>query len=219
MDIPERIARPEKRKDKISKRDTRIIHKNKKDRSKAVARAQVDKEIKDETKSSEKRSRVSSGRSVRKMRENNRLLTPQTASTRRKEVTPEMQLMQKSHAICIGKSSIPCVLMETKAAVGPVPQLEVDAILESNPQAVLWKDVDYPHIIPHESLWVFCAACHRGIPSMHAKPIAFHKRVYTECLWKVNGKGDHDVGGFHRQEVLLESANYRWRLYHPQCVP
>ena len=201
MDVPNRLAQPEKRKDKISKHDMRYMYKMQKGKSKAAKRVQIDQEIKEEAKSSEKRARFSTGKSVRKMNAANIRMTRESAATRKKKLSPEMQLLQKAQAVCSGEIPIPCVLLDNAAQTEEVALTEQE-IRAQDAGAIVWNEWDYPNIIPHARLWIFCSKCHLGMPSTavrHFVPSPSRPQKNTNT------------------ETIDSCPIHRWIIFHTHC--
>jgi len=75
----------------------------------------------------------------------------------------------------MGKREMPCFFEDlppaefqtptspTTAATAVERPMTIEEIVRTDPNAILWKDLDYGHLIVHPNLWVFCAKCHLGI--------------------------------------------------------
>lgn len=173
MDIPNRLPPPEKRKDKISKKHLRYISRLEKTRTKTAKREAFEKEVKDEERKSDHRANtVAIAKTMRKITQDLvKVKSTKHTVNKKRKLTPEMQLFHDSTSVLDGEIPTPCVFA---AAPGPCIQdaLTEEEIREQHPRAVVWHELDYPPMIPHEDLWVFCFNCHRGMRSTHVR--AFH---------------------------------------------
>ncbi len=202
MDIPQRLPCPEKRSDKISKTDMRYLNKLQKTKSKAVKREQLDAEITEEKRNSERRSRASKGTPVKKQ---TKVKIKLTHNKTRKRAAPEMQLLQKSREVIQGQHSLPCILVSSQADSVLQYRLSEEEIRSQYPKAIIWKESDYPNIIPHDDLWVFCNYCHLGMPSTQLK-----SWTSTPMKCYIEESKFFDC-------ALINHAN-KFLIYHDSCI-
>lgn len=207
MDIPNRLPPPEKRKDKISKNDMRYLYKLQKSKNKTVKRAKIDEEINEENRRSEKRARTSVMGKVKPAPRFNISHTFAKKPSSKKKMAPEVRLFQLSQRVFEGDMHMPCILdgglVPPTTAEEPQPSLTEEEIVALDPAAIVWNAWDYPHIIAHEQLWVFCIRCHRGMPSTAVRHHVPNHRTF------VVEKGDEHFGRC--------GPIFRWTLYHDAC--
>lgn len=167
MDIPNRLPPPEKRKDKISKKHLRIISSLEKTRKKNEKREAFEKEIKAEERNSEHRAKTMAvAKSMRKMTSDlAKIRANKNTVTKKRKLGPEELLFQESLAVFDGDYPVPCVLGPKLLMHGEQHALTEEEIRAQFPDDVVWNEHEYPHIIPHERLWVFCFNCHLGMRS------------------------------------------------------
>lgn len=208
MDIPNRLPPPEKRKDKISKNDMRYLYNIQKTKNKAVKRAKIDDEITAEKYQSDKRARTSTAE-VKKFQRQVKFNVTQTITKKpKKKLTPEMQLLETAQKVIEGNCHIPCILSKLSAAAAePLSEqqqcaLTEEQILKLDAGAIIWNEWDYPHMITHPRVWVFCASCHLGMPSTqvtkfvasHMKHVIEKSDIYYNCgpifRWTVHHSDD-----------------------------
>lgn len=193
MDIPNRLPPPEKRKDKISKKHLRYISRLEKTRTKAEKREAFEKEVKDEERNSEHRANtVALAKTMRKITQDlaktrSFKRTIVNSNNKKRKMTPEMQLFQDSMAVHDGDFPSPCVLaVQDEVAAATQDALTDEEIRQQFPGAIVWNELEYPHILPHADLWVFCFNCHLGMPStqvktFHAAPV-FARGETADCF-------------------------------------
>lgn len=202
MDIPNRLPQPEKRSDKISKHDMRVLQKLHKEKTQAKKRAIVDEEIAQENRTSEQRARKSmSGAKVGKRKQQSVKIKMNTKSTaKRKHISPDVALLEQSRSVAGGEIPFPCLLSAPLFCADEghlLPQgrdapatnsaqhcktFPEDEIKTMDPRACIWKDRDYGHILPNPHLWVTCFSCHQGIRTTEltdANCLVFPIRTYT----------------------------------------
>jgi hypothetical protein len=229
-DVPQRLPCPEKRSDKISKNDMRYLSKLQSIKNKTVQREKLNTEIAEERRTSEKRHRVSKGGSIKKQ---TKVKIKLTHNKTRKRAAPEIQLLQKSHEVIQGTHPLPCVLsrplqLPSDAHNGDHEEMDMEKVEEEEDDdeqcdsqdqyrltegeikaqfdnAIIWKENDYPHIIPHDDLWVFCNYCHKGLPSTQLRVWA---RTPLKCY--------HEEGKFF-DCVFINHAN-KFLIYHDECA-
>lgn len=168
MDIPNRLPPPEKRKDKISKKHLRYISRLEKTRTKAAKREAFEKEVKDEERKSDHRANtVAIAKTMRKITQDLvKVRSTKHTVNKKRKLAPEMQLFQDSTSVLDGEFPMPCVYGEPSCSAAPEQDaLTEDEIHQRFPHAVVWNELDYPPMIPHDDLWVFCFNCHRGLRS------------------------------------------------------
>lgn len=199
MDIPNRLPAPERRKDKISKNDIRYLYKLQKNKNKQARRAHLDQEIDEENKRSEKRARLSSMNAMPK-KTAKFSLAKSVAQANKKRHTPG--LMNLSYRVYDGDAPPPCVLGPPREIEAEEPSLSEDEVREQHPDALVWREWDYPHIIPHPHLWVVCIHCHRALPTTAVR----HFVASHLC---------HTVPKGH--EYFRGGPMYRWTVYHEAC--
>lgn len=219
-DAPQLLLAPESRKDKISKNDMRYLYRLQKGKQRSRKRAAVDKEIRSEKQTAEKRRRLSNAngeiKKLRKVVSKLRGLgtgsesTAKNSRTRTKK-SPEQVMLEESMSVYEGDVNIPCVF-DLPTNVPPKKDddfymnLKDDAeILAYDPQAIIWREIEYSNIIPHPNLWVLCCKCKSVMPS--------NEIGYTQQTnWSTPlCKESQELTDFKI------ASNIKWRLYHKTC--
>lgn len=219
-DIPNRLPAPEKRKEKINKNDMRYLYRMDKANERSKRRAVIDTEIEDEQKAAAKKRRQSVTNAKQVAREANKRTEERRQN--RQNLTDEQLLLEAAKDVCMGHREIPCFFGlhltekqedDNQMTVQNEPSSprcrSVDEIQEYDPKAVVWKDLDYGHFIPHQNLWVFCATCHAAMRSTRIGRVQYFPSM-------VHGSPP-DASSRSATALLNTSQNHRWLFYHQEC--
>lgn len=221
MDPTSKLPVAQKRSDKISKNDERFLYKMKKNKRKATAREGAEREMREEEALQDEQTRLSTGKPTKKHKQQTYNVKVTKKKTTKKNVSLGMQLVERSQEVLDGTIVTPCILDKvmivephdddnlgdddhiTGTNQDRQESLTEMEISQNFPGDIIWKDLDYPHIIPHDKLWVFCSYCHLGLPSTSVKYfIASPVKVQV---------GHSGVDKFNC------AAINKWLLYHDNC--
>lgn len=220
-DAPQLLLAPESRKDKISKNDMRYLYRLQKGKQRSRKRAAVDKEIKSEKQTSEKRRRLSNAngeiKKLRKVVSKLRGLgTGSESNTKtsrgRTKKSSEQSMLEEAMCVFEGDMMIPCIF-DIPSKDAPVvtnqdlymTMKEDNEIVAYDPQAIVWREIEYSNIIPHKNLWVICCQCRGGMPSTEIGHAEQTNWTVPLC------KESQELTDFKM------SANIKWRIYHRKC--
>lgn len=221
-DIPNRLPAPEKRKEKINKNDMRYLYRIDKANQRSKRRAVIDTEIECEQKAAAKKRRQSVTNAKQVAREANKRTEERRQN--RQNLTDEQLLLAAARDVCMGNREVPCFFgalsgqgaesaesiedLVGNASTSPRLKQAVE-ILEYDPKAVVWHDLDYGHFIPHANLWIFCASCHAGMRSTNIGKIDYFPSV-------VHG-APPDASSRSGNSLFNTAPSHRWLFYHHNC--
>jgi len=206
-DIPNRLPAPEKRKDKISKNDMRYLYRMDKEKKRSKRRAVIDKEIETEKRVAAKKRR----QSVTNVKQITKAANQKIQEKKKiaKNQTPEEILLQQSRNVCTANNSIPCFFEDLPTTGGEAsPPMTIDEIVAHEPDAIIWKELDYGHLVAHPKIWVFCTVCHLGMRSTEIGKIIYFPS-YAKVL--------PDTGS-RTAAVFKVAPTKRFLFLHPQCI-
>lgn len=150
-DIPNRLPAPEKRKDKISKNDMRYLYRIDKEKKRTKRRAVIDEEIEKEKRAAAKKRRAAVTNVKQITKAANQNINEKRGS---KNQSTEELLLQKSRTVYTGNWPIPCFFEDIGSGTSSAEAaLTVDEIRRNDPNAIIWKELDYHHLIAHPNLW------------------------------------------------------------------